>query len=280
MLPARKKYAFGPLFIVLGAIATLATILVAVLPVVTWVNSNAIWLPWLVVAALVAAVMLLIARVTAAKEEIVIADETIVTEVEKARQTTEGLNKARADADAAKSDAEKAKAMARAAVEQTETDRVAAAAAEADAAETRAALESLRSASAALSEPDRDLARHLFEYASDGELLTMLGSFFPYQIPQGPVRLIDELSELPVIRAARNAELERHFGQLAEAARTWRLKFMRVASTDGDHFNTKLDRHVTDAAYKQHTAMTNELGDAGFDLHEKLLAYQRYYASL
>jgi hypothetical protein len=252
MPPSSKKYAFGPLFIVLGAIATLVTILVAVLPVVTWVNGNAIWLPWAVIAALVVAVMLLIARVTAAKEAAETAEEAIATEVEKTKKATEDAKKAKADAKDA----------------------------EADAGEARAALEDLRSATPALGELDRDLARQLFEYASDGELLTMLGSFFPYEIPQGPVRLIDELSALPMTRVAQDAELERHFGELAEAARTWRLKLLRVASTDGDHFSTKLDHHVSEAAYRQHSAMTDELGDAGFDLHEKLLAYQRYYASL
>lgn len=280
MPPARKKYAFGPLFIVLGAIATLVTILVAVLPVVTWVNSNAIWLPWVVVAALVVAVMLLIARVTAEKEAMEIADETIATKVEETRKAAEVAKKARADAEAAKSDVEKAKATARTAVEQAESAWAAAGAAEADAEEARATLEDLRSAPTVLGELDRDLAGQLFEYASNGELLTMLGSFFPYEIPRGPARLIDELSELPMTRVAQDAELERHFGELAEAALTWRSKLLRVASTDGDHFSTKLDHHVSEAAYKQHSTMTDELGDAGFDLHEKLLAYQKYYASL
>lgn len=280
MPPATRKYAFGPLFIVLGSIATLVTILVAVLPVVSWVNGNAIWLPWAVIAALVVAVMLLIARVTAAKEAAETAEKSIAVEVEETRKAIENAKTARADAEAAGADAEEARATAKAAAEQAEIAKVAAVAAEADAAEARAALEDLQSAPLALSELDRDLARQLFEFASDGELLTMLGSFFPYEIPRRPVRLIDELAKLPMTRVARDPDLERHFGELVQAAEAWRSKFLRVASTDGDHFSTKLDCHVSQAAYKQHSAMTDELGDAGFDLHEKLLAYQKYYASL
>lgn len=264
----------------MGSTATLVTLLVAVLPVVSWVNGNAIWLPWAAIAALVFAGMLLIARVTAATEAAETAEKSIAVEVEKTRMAIDNTKTARAVAEAAGADAEEARATAKTAAEQAEAAKVAAGAAETDAAEARAALEDLQSAPLQLSKQDRDFARLLFEYASDGELLKMLGSFFPYKIPQRPVGLIDALSELPMTRVARDPDLERHFGELVRAAEVWRSKFLPVASTDGEYFSTKLDRPVSQAAYQQHSVLTTELGDAGFDLHKKLLAYQKYYASL
>ena|GEM_PF-3764137 len=107
----------------------------------------------------------------------------------------------------------------------------------------------------------------------------MLGSFFPYQIPQEPVRLITELSKLPMTRTAHEPELEQHLRTLAEAAQLWLFKFLQVSSTDGEYYSTRLTHHVPEDIYNQHSAMTDELDDTGLDLHSKLLAYQKYYAS-
>ncbi|MFT4213717.1 MAG: hypothetical protein QM622_02945 [Microbacterium sp.] len=92
--------------------------------------------------------------------------------------------------------------------------------------------------------------------------------------------MIEELGELSMTRTAHDAELSQHFGALTESAQLWRSKLLPLITMEGDHFTTRLMRDVPQEAYEQHSAMTDELGDVGFVLYEKFLAYQKYYASL
>lgn len=243
MTSTHRKFVFRPLVIVAGALATGLTITLGILQIGSWINENAVWSLWATIVLLVVTIVLLIARLAAVTEVANVAAEAATTEAERVEAATHAAEQA------------------------------------------RDALRDLESAvlgapPTALSEIDRSLAEQLFRYASDPELLSTLGSFFPYQIPQGPVRLIDELSELPATRTVHDAQLEQHLSILSETAQQWRTKFLQVASTDGDHYSTRLSHVVSQDAYTQHAAMTDELGDAGFELHSKLLAYQKYYASL
>ncbi|MGQ2916467.1 hypothetical protein [Microbacterium aurantiacum] len=131
-----------------------------------------------------------------------------------------------------------------------------------------------------LGEVDGGLARQLYEYSSDLETLDTLANFFPYQIPLGPVRNMERLAHLPQTRTAHNELLGHQLTALAEAARRWLTELQQIVSTDGDHYTTRLDRHVSEEAYRNHRAMTDHLGSVGFELHDKLLEYQRFYASL
>lgn len=229
--------------VIAGGLATALALILPVIQIGGWISEEADWILWATIVALVVAILLLVARLAAVKENLASALDEVVTEGQKANDAEQEVHAA------------------------------------------RSALEDLRSAAQqdqapSLGKLDQALADQLYVYASDPKLLTTLGSFFPYQIPKEPVRLIDELSELPMTRTAHDTELNRHFSALAGAAEFWREKFYRVASTDGDFYSTKLRDRVPEKAYEQHSTMTDELGDAGFDLHEKLLAYQKYYASL
>lgn len=229
--------------VIAGGLATALALILPVIQIGGWISEEAVWILWGTIAALVVAIVLLAARLAAVTENVTSALDEVVAEGQKAKDLAQ------------------------------------------EAEEARAALEAFRSAARPDPAPglgtlDQALADQLYAYASDPKLLTTLGSFFPYQIPMEPVRLIDELSELPMTRTAHDGDLNRHFSALARAAELWRGKFYRVASTDGDFYSTRLRHLVPEEAYRQHSTMTDELGDAGFDLHEKLLAYQKYYASL
>lgn len=236
-----KRFIFRPIAVIGAVVSAGLTILLGMLQIGSWVNENAVWILWGTVTILIAAMLLLAARLSAVKEQ--------------------------ADA------AERAVGAA-----ELKTER-----ASIDAAALSAKLQEIE---AGVQEPvvlgklDQMLAEQLFGYASDNEMLTMLGDFFPYEIPHGPVRLIEELSALPTTRAAHDAKLAGHFKTLTHGAHLWLSKFLPLVSTRGDYFTTKLDREVSQEMYKQHSANTDELAEAGFDLHAKMLEYQRYFASL
>lgn len=130
-----------------------------------------------------------------------------------------------------------------------------------------------------LSEPDRNLASQLWGYASDEEILTTLGEFFPYEIPRRVVRSLEELARLPMSRAAHNAELAEHLSTLSETASQWLEELGPLITVEDDHYTTRLEHWVSDEAYRSHDARTTELGNTGFDLHGKFLNYQRYFSS-
>ncbi|UIN30520.1 hypothetical protein [Microbacterium binotii] len=236
-----KRFVFRPLWTTVGAVATVVTILLGVLQIGSWVNEHAPWILWVAVATLIIVALLLVARIAAVRiEKEGVAEELVVARADVVIAQTENV-------------------AAHARIRELET--------------------ALRHA-APLSEVDRGLARQLYEYASDAEALDMLSLFFPYQIPHEPVSKMEELANLPRTRSAHDVTLSHHLTDLSEAATQWLTKLQQIVSTDGDYYTTRLDQHVSQKVYQQHTAMTNELGSAGFELHTKLLEYQRYYASL
>lgn len=241
--PANKTFVFRPIVVIAGGIATLVTILLPLLQVASWINGDGVWILWSVIALLLVVCVLLTARLTAMKMQLVGEQKTD----EPQPTPTVPLEP---------------QAQGRAAT-QTELP-------------TKG--ESLPRPS--LGALDQTLADHLYQFASNPDLLSMLAEFFSYQIPHGPVRLIEELSKLPVTRSAHDQELARHLRTLSETASAWLLSFLPLISTRGDYYTTRLDHHVSEAAYKEHMAATDKLATIGFKLHEKLLAYQSYYASL
>ncbi|GGD76678.1 hypothetical protein [Microbacterium murale] len=257
-----KKYIFTPVILIVGVLSSLVTIVVAVVQSGERINENAVWALWASIVLLIIGVMILGARLAGAKA------------------AAEG---ATAEATAARSDGEQTKADAVAAIgrERTEATRARKAAEDAS-----AALEDLRNsaqvaAKTALGEQDRSLAQTLYAYASDPATLTELAEFFAYQIPRRLVRQIEELSRLPLTRAAHDAELEEQFNGLVEAAAAWLRLFAEVASADGDDmYSTRLTEWVSQPGYKQHMALSDKLGALGDDLRDKLMGYQKYYASL
>lgn len=240
MARTAKRFIFRPLWIVLGAVATVLTIILGVLQIGGWVNENAVWILWVSIAALILSAMLLIARIAALTSEL--------------ERVSEELHVARADADRLGS--------------------------EAAAAARLSAIEVPDQRPASLGDVDKRLAVQLYGYSSDLEVLNMLGDFFPYQIPRRPVRRMEELADLPLTRSAYNELLQHQLTTLADAATEWLTKLRSIVSGDGDFYTTKLQHHVSEAAYQQNAKLTDELGSVGFKLHEKLLEYQRYFASL
>ncbi|HAQ59481.1 MAG TPA: hypothetical protein DCR63_03250 [Microbacterium sp.] len=229
--------------VIAGGLATVLALILPVIQIGGWISEEAVWILWTTIPVLVVAIVLLAARLAAVNEKLTSALDEVVAGGQRAKDLAQEVE------------------------------------------EARAALEASRSAAGADQPPglgtlDQALADQLYAYASDPNLLRTLGSFFPYQIPMEPVRLIDELSELPMTRTAHDGELNRHVSAITGAAELWRGRFLRVASADGDFYSTRLREHVPEEAYQQHATMTDELGDAGFDLHDKLLEYQKYYASL
>lgn len=212
-----KKLVFRPLSVAFAGLATALTIIIGVLQVGHWITENAAWALWAVIAALIIAIFLLLARLEALKVE---ADTA-------AKASTS---------------------------EQQSTER--------------------------LSELDRDLAEQLWRYSSDQETLRTLAEFFPYEIPRGAVQSLEELAHLPKTRIAHNAKLAEHLSSLSDSASEWLLELMPLITVEGDHYTTRLEHWVSEEAYESHDARTTALGNTGFDLHEKLLEYQRYYASL
>ena len=89
-----------------------------------------------------------------------------------------------------------------------------------------------------------------------------------------------QLAHLPKTRIAHNAKLAEHLSSLSDSASEWLLELMPLITVEGDHYTTRLEHWVSEEAYESHDARTTALGNTGFDLHEKLLEYQRYYASL
>ncbi|MBN8423099.1 hypothetical protein JF531_01015 [Microbacterium esteraromaticum] len=257
-----KRYIFSPVILVVGVLSSVVTIVLAVIQSGYWINENAVWALWTSIVLLIIGMMFLGARLAGAKA---------------------AAERATAEAAAAHSDAAQTRADAEATIGR---ERAEAARARKAAEDASAALEDLRNSGepptkTALGEQDRSLAQTLYAYASDSATLTELAEFFAYQIPRRLVRQIEELSRLPLTRAAHDAELEGQFNGLVEAAAAWLRLFAEVASTDGDDmYSTRLAQWVSQPAYKQHMALSDKLGALGDDLHDKLMGYQRYYASL
>lgn len=133
---------------------------------------------------------------------------------------------------------------------------------------------------ASLSTPDRALADELYAFASDSSILRTLGEFFPYQIPRGAVSRLETLAQMPITRSAHNPALADHFASLTDTAQTWLTKLAPLVSMEGDDYTTRLQYQTSEEQYQKHSNRTDELSDVGLDLHERLLAFQRYYASL
>ncbi|GEK85173.1 hypothetical protein [Microbacterium aerolatum] len=264
-----RRFIFRPLAVFGTVVSAALTILLGFLQVGSWVNENAVWVLWVSIAALIICILLLTAHLAAVKEQAGAAARAAASESAKAVTATNEAAAAREAASIAERTAVDERETALRAVEETSALR-----------EKLKATEALAQTSTALGKLDGKLADQLFEYASNEETLTMLGMFFPYEIPRGAVGRIEELSKLPMTRVAHNDELSAHFRALTEGAQAWLDKFLPLVSTRGDHFTTRLDHDVSQEAYKQHSAKTDELGDAGFRLHERMLAYQRYYASV
>lgn len=229
--------------VIAGLLATAVTLILPALQAGGWVSEHAVWILWVGIAALLIVMIFLVARLAAVKEDLTSAIEATFAAGQQTKEVAQEAQQARAD------------------------------------------LEDLRTAARQAPTPglgklDQGLADQLLEYSSDTSLLTTLGSFFPYQIPMEPVRLLEELAELPTTRTAYNEALNRHLEELAESARLWLEKLAPVSTIDGGYYSTKLHEVVSQNAYQQHAAMTDELGRTGFELHSKLLAYQKYYASL
>lgn len=226
--------------VISGSLATVVTLALPAFQAGGWVSEHAVWTLWVGIAALLIVIIFLVARLTAVKEDLVSAKEETVAAGEEAKKAA---LEAQADLEAL-----------RASVRQGQTP--------------------------GLGSLDQGLADQLLEYSSDPNLLRTLGSFFPYRIPMEPVRRLEELAELPMTRSAHDEALSRHFSGLAESATQWLEKFTFVSSIEGDYYSTKLRETVPQEVYQRHAAMTDELGRAGFELHGKFLAYQKYYASL
>lgn len=241
MANARPRLVFRPLWIVIGTVATGLTILLGVLQIGGWVNAHAPWILWVAVVVLIITALFLVARVAALKEE----KESIAGELEVARADSVRVT-------------EKVTAL---------TARI-------------RELEASLQRPAPLGEVDRRLASLLYEYATDPETLDTVAHFFPYRISRAAVNKLEELADLPRTRAAHNEPLSHQLAALAATAADWITKLQVIVSIDGDHYTTKLDRHVSEGAYRQHTKLTDELGSVGFTLHDKFLEFQRYYASL
>lgn len=236
-----KRLIFRPLAVIGAIVSSGLTILLGVLQIGSWVSENAVWILWGTITVLIFAMLLLAARLAAVQEQANVAERAVRDQ----RSRNE-----------------------RAPLEVT--------GAGGKVPDVEAGVQS----SIGLGKLDQVLAEQLFGYASDDEMLTSLGNFFPYKIPQGPVRMIEELSALPMTRAAHDAKLAEHFEALTDGAQRWLAKFLPLVSARDDYFTTRLDYHVSQEAYKQHSASTDALGEAGFDLHQKMLEYQRYFASL
>lgn len=245
---------FQPAVLVLSAVAMVLTIVLGLLQVGSWIiDEDAVWILWVAIAVLVVALLLLLARHAAVKENAKAKHEAEIAQLVKAAEDADAAQEVKiTQLVKAAEEANIGREIAEAAVQQT----------------------------GGLSDLDQDLAKQLWEHASAPETLTVLGSFFPYAIPREAVRSMEALSNLPMTRTPHDAELAQHLNTLSEAARLWVSKLLPLVSTDGDNFSTKLDSHVSADAYKKHDDKTKELGDVGFELHEKLLEYQRYYASL
>lgn len=264
-----RRFIFQPLAVIGAVVSAGLTILLGVLQVGSWVNENAVWVLWVSIAVLIICILVLTAHLAAVKEK---ADAAARAAASEGAKVVTATNEAAAAREAA-SIAE------RAAVDERETALRAIEEARALSEKLNVA-EALAQTSTTLSKQDGKLADQLFEFASNEETLTMLGTFFPYEIPRGAVGRIEGLSKLPMTRAAHNDELSKHFRALTEGAQAWLENFLPLVSTRGDHFTTRLDHDVSQEAYKQHSAKTDELGNVGFRLHDEMLAYQRYYASL
>lgn len=264
-----RRFIFRPLAVVGTVISAGLTILLGVLQVGGWVNENAVSVLWVSIAALIICILLLTAHLAAVKEKAGALAEAAASESAKAETATSEAAAAREAASTAERTAVGEREKALRAVEEVRA-----------LSEKLKAAEALVPTSTALSKLDGKLADQLFEFASNEETLTMLGRFFPYEIPRGAVGRIEELSKLPMTRVAHNDELSKHFLALTEGAQAWLENFLPLVSTRGDHFTTRLDHDVSQEAYKQHSAKTDELGNVGFRLHETMLAYQRYYAAV
>ncbi len=166
---ANKTFVFRPLVVVAGGIATLVTILLPLLQVTSWINDYGVWILWSVIALLLVVCVLLTARLAAMKMQ-------LACEQMDGPQPTPAVPL----------DPE----MQGRAATQTELP---------------ATGESIPRPS--LGALDRTLADNLYQIASNPDLLSMLAEFFSYQILHGPVRLIEELSKLPVTRSAYDQEL-------------------------------------------------------------------------
>lgn len=241
MAVENKRFIFRPLAVIFAIVSTGVTILLGALQIGSWVNRNAVWILWGTIAVLIVSLLLLAARLAALKEQAKVAERAAFEERLKAERATNDV---------------------------------------VDVTAQLQAVEAGMQATGGLSKLDQLLAEQLFGDVSNKETLTMLANFFPYEILHGPVELIEKLSALPMTRVAHDDELARHFKALTDAAHLWLLKFTPVVWRDGDNFSTRLVDHVSEEAYEKHRARTNELAEAGFDLHDKMLAYQRYYASL
>lgn len=256
-----KVFVFRPVAVVLTIVATGVTIALPMLQVGSWITENVVWVLWVVIAVLVVAMLLLVAHLEAVKMRTTTAQAAHEVERLQAAQAVQVAEEAtgveRAKAEQAMKVADEAKA-----------------ALEASASSIRPAV--------ALSKLDQDLAEKLLVYASNPKTLNTLGSFFPYEIPQETARAMEELADLPMTRTAHDSTLAQFLVTLADGAREWLSKLLPLITTTayGENYTTKLDHDVSEEAYKWHDARTGELGDVGFDLHAKLLAYQKYYASL
>ena len=242
MTRGNRKFVFKALTVVTGALATIITLLFPVLEAGKWIQREAAWALWVIVALLVVSVVLLSARVSALKEQI-LAEEH-------ARGEAQG--------------------MAQRAVQDATRAYERAAAAESEAV----------GRSTGLSEQDRDLAARLYRFASDEYILRELATLFAYAIPVDLVQSMEELADIPLTRAAHDPALAQEVEHLTQAARQWILKLVPLVSVRGDKYTTRLDRWVSDDLYQQREADVEQLMEAGDDLHTRLLAYQQYYSSL
>ncbi|WP_353113238.1 hypothetical protein [Microbacterium sp.] len=261
------KLAFNRVLVIGGVLASVVTIFAPVLQYGTWISENAAWALWLAVGLLVLLVVYLSARLEAVKGEVAAA----------ATRAQEVADAHRAAIDKVTTDAEVAIGRQR-----SET-AVAVKAAQAANAELQAHRDAERTAAKVpLSEQDRELAQRIYAYASDEATLTELVSFFALQIPRRLVTQIEDLSKLPLKRRAHDSELGEQLNTLAEAASEWLHLFVDIADSDeqGEFYSTKLRYWVSQAEYKRRMALSEKLGELGDDLHAKMLAYQRYYASL
>ena len=83
-----KKLVFRPLSVAFAGLATALTIIIGVLQVGHWITVNAAWALWAVIAALIIAIFLLLARLEALKVEADTAAKASTSE----QQSTERLS--------------------------------------------------------------------------------------------------------------------------------------------------------------------------------------------